>query len=249
MSARDQRVLVIVPALNEESSVGDVVREIAGLGLPACVVDDGSTDATAAVAEAAGATVLRLPVNLGVGGALRCGFRYAVGEGYDVAVQVDADGQHDPATVPQLLAVLRESGADMVVGSRFTGSSPAYDCGRGRRLAMRILARRASWSARRPITDATSGLRAIRRPLLDEFARHYPVEYLGDTVEAMVIAGRRGARIEECPIPMSPRLAGRPSAGLGSSIWYVIRVLLAIELMRRRREDPRAAMPNAEGAP
>jgi glycosyltransferase involved in cell wall biosynthesis len=249
VTAAAPRVLVIVPALNEESSVGDVVRAILALGLPACVVDDGSTDRTSAMAEEAGATVLRLPVNLGVGGALRCGFRFAVREGYDAVVQVDADGQHDPRVVPQLLGVLRESGADMVVGSRFADSSPNYDCGRGRRLAMRVLAWRASWSARRPITDATSGLRAIRRPLLDEFARHYPVEYLGDTVEAMVIAGRRGARIEECPIAMSPRVSGTPSAGLAASAWYVIRVLLVIELMRRRRDDPRVAMPSADGAP
>jgi glycosyltransferase involved in cell wall biosynthesis len=249
VSTSHDGVLVVVPALNEEGSVGTVVDACRTLGLDVCVVDDGSTDRTAQVAEASGAMVLRLPINLGVGGALRCGFRYAVQHGYDVAVQVDADGQHDPAAVPTLLERLRETGADMVVGSRFAAAPDRYLVGRGRRLAMRVLARRASWSVGRPITDATSGLRAIRRPLLDEFARHYPVEYLGDTVEAMVIAGRQRARIEECSITMSQRAAGEASAGVFASIWYVLRVLIAIELMRRRREELPPAMPSAEGAP
>ena len=242
------RVLVVLPALNEADSVGAVLERVREQGLPACVVDDGSTDATAEVARAAGATVLQLPLNLGVGGALRCGFRYAVRSGYDVVVQVDADGQHDPASVQMLLDQMQATGADMVVGSRFALPEDAYSTGRARRLAMRVLAMRASHSARRRITDATSGLRAIRRPLLDEFARNYPVEYLGDTVEAMVIAGRRGAVIEECPVAMTQREAGRSSAGVGASMWYVLRVLLATELMRRRRSR-RAPLPRGTGRP
>jgi glycosyltransferase involved in cell wall biosynthesis len=242
------RVLVILPALNESASVDAVVAHLRELGYDALVVDDGSTDATADVAAAAGATVLRLPINLGVGGALRCGFRYAVRHGYDVVVQVDADGQHDPSTVARLLEHMCETQADMVIGSRFASGIASYEVGSGRRLAMRVLAVRASASARTRITDATSGLRAIRRPLLDEFARSYPAEYLGDTVEALVIAARRGATIVEYPVEMSPRMAGQASAGLLSSAWYTLRLLLAVELMRDRRAAP-TAMPGADAAP
>jgi glycosyltransferase involved in cell wall biosynthesis len=244
-----ERVLVVLPAYNEEETVAGVVGAVRAQGVDALVVDDGSTDGTAAAAEAAGAAVVRLPVNLGVGGALRCGFRYAVRSGYDVALQLDADGQHDPAAVPLLLERLRATGADMVVGSRFVHGAPGYEVHAGRRIAMRVLARRASWSVGAPITDATSGLRAIRQPLLGEFARDYPVEYLGDTVEAIVIAGRRGARIVECPVGVSARTSGRPSAGLLASGWYVTRVLVAIELMRKRRSRRPPALPSADGEP
>jgi glycosyltransferase involved in cell wall biosynthesis len=245
----DATVLVVMPALNEEESVGTVVRAVLELGFDACVVDDGSTDRTADVARSAGATVLSLPLNLGVGAALRCGFRYAVRNHYAIAVQVDADGQHHPAEILRLLERLRETGADMVVGSRFGAGRSTYQISTGRRLAMRVLAKRASHSVRSPITDATSGLRAIRRPLLEEFARNYPAEYLGDTVEAMIIAGRRGARVVECPIEMSPRTTGRASAGLAASAWYVLRVLLAVELMRRRRQRPPSPVPDPVGEP
>lgn len=243
------RVLVVMPALNEETTVGEVVAQAHAAGYPACVVDDGSTDATAERAEAAGATVLRLPMNLGVGGALRCGFRYAISAGYDVVVQVDADGQHDPTTVHALLDHMHSTGADIVIGSRFKNPAEGYRVGLARRLAMRMLAGRVSLSARQRITDATSGLRAIRRPLLVEFAANYPVEYLGDTVEALVLAGRRGAIISECPVGMTRREAGRPSAGALASVWYVLRVLLAIELMKHRRGELPRTLPAGDAHP
>jgi glycosyltransferase involved in cell wall biosynthesis len=237
-------VLVVMPALNEESSVGDVVRAVRELGYDACVIDDGSSDGTSAVAEAAGATVIRMPVNVGVGGALRCGFRYAVRHGYEVAVQVDADGQHHPRDVARLLETMRATEAHMVVGSRFAAVEQTYAASKVRRFAMHLLAKRASHALRGTITDATSGLRAIRRPLLDEFARNYPVEYLGDTVEAMIIAGRRGAKVAECPIGMSPRSAGQASAGTLASVWYVLRVLIAVELMHRRSAQRPGNLPH-----
>ncbi|TML17536.1 MAG: glycosyltransferase family 2 protein, partial [Actinobacteria bacterium] len=112
-------VLVVIPAFNEAQSVGPVVVKVSSLGYPALVVDDGSIDRTAEVAEQAGAVVLRLPVNLGVGGALRCGFRYAVTHGYRIVVQCDADGQHDPAQIARLLDAMYTHGADLVIGSRF----------------------------------------------------------------------------------------------------------------------------------
>jgi glycosyltransferase involved in cell wall biosynthesis len=233
------RVLLIVPALNEQHSVGEVVRAARRLDYDVCVIDDGSSDHTAERAREAGAEVLRLPVNLGVGGALRCGFRWALAHGYDTVVQVDADGQHDPGQVPQLLAALRESGADMVIGSRFLAGSGPYAVRGIRRLAMRLLSARVRRIAGLTVADTSSGFRALRRPLLDRFAADYPVEYLGDTVEALIEASRAGARIVEHPIAMSPRTGGAPSSGTLKSVWYVFRVLIAMELMHKRR--PRAA--------
>lgn len=231
-------VVAVVPAFNEERTVAAVVRGLLDAGIPACVVDDGSSDGTSERARGAGATVLQLPINLGVGGALRCGFRWAVDAGFDVAVQVDADGQHDPAQVRLLLDQLEAQGAQMAVGSRFVEGSGAYAVGRGRRLGMRLLARRAAKATGTHIADATSGFRAIRRPLLDEYAADYPVEYLGDTVEALILAGQASAKVIEVPVGMSARQHGEPSANLLASVWYVLRVLLAIELMHRRTARP-----------
>jgi len=239
-------VLCIVPAFNEEASVGPVVAQLRALGYDVCVVDDGSTDRTAAEAGAAGAQVLRLPRNVGVGGALRCGFRFAVAAGYAVVVQVDGDGQHDPAQVRSLLDELDRTGADMVVGTRFGDAGSSFALSRTRRLAMRLLARRASAAVGVPLTDATSGFRAIRRPLLERFADEYPTEYLGDTVEALVVAGRGGARVRELAVHMSARETGQASAGSLASVWYVVRVLLAIELMPRTARRP-AARPDEHG--
>lgn len=232
------KTLAIVPAFNEEQSVGLVVAGLIAAGIPACVIDDGSSDATAQVARDAGATVLSLPINLGVGGALRCGFRWAVDAGYDVAVQVDADGQHDPAQVQFLLDELERENAAMAVGSRFLEGSGAYEVSRGRRMGMRLLERRAAAATGTRIKDSTSGFRAIRRPLLDHFADEYPVEYLGDTVEALILAGQIHAKVIEVPVGMSERMHGDRSAGTLASIWYVARVMLAIELMHRRRSRP-----------
>lgn len=226
--------LVLIPAFNEEASVCAVIEGVRRLGYPVCVIDDGSIDATASVARAAGATVIRLPVNVGVGGALRCGFRYAVERGFELVVQVDADGQHDPTDIPRLLERMRATDADMVVGSRFLDPAADYATEVPRRLIMRILARHASRAVRCAVTDATSGFRAIRSPLLNKFAADYPVEYLGDTFEALLAAGRSGARVVEQPIQMSPRLYGTSSAGTLASVWYVLRVMVAAQLVPER---------------
>jgi glycosyltransferase involved in cell wall biosynthesis len=242
-----ERVLLVVPALNEERSVGAVVAAARGLGYDVCVVDDGSVDETAARAAEAGASVLRLPVNLGIGGALRCGFRWALDYGYGTVVQVDADGQHDPGQVDVLLDVLRDSGADMVVGSRFATGSGDYPVSLGRRLAMKVLSARVRRVAGVRVLDSSSGFRAIRRPLLDRFAADYPVEYL-DSVEALIQAGRAGATIVEQPITMTARAHGRGSAGTIASLWYVLRVLVAIELQHKRRSVPLRLIPTDRGA-
>lgn len=228
------RPLVLIPALNEEQSVATVVASARGLGYEVCVVDDGSSDRTSERARDAGAHVLRLPVNVGIGGALRCGFRWALRNGYDTVIQVDADEQHDTAEVRPLLDAMRSTGAEMVIGSRFMSGSGDYEVKRARRVAMAALSRRVARITGVRVFDSSSGFRVIRRPLLDRFASDYPVEYL-DSVEALVDAGHTGAKIVEQPVAMSQRTAGEASSGTLTSIWHVVRVLIAMELMHKRR--------------
>jgi glycosyltransferase involved in cell wall biosynthesis len=232
-------VLVVVPAFNEQVTLPRVVERVRAEGYTALVVDDGSTDRTAALAEQAGAIVIRLPVNLGVGGALRCGFRYAVTHGYPVVVQCDADGQHDPAEIVKLLDVMYRDKVDLVVGSRFATDDARYDVGRFRRFVMRRLARMASRRTGVRITDATSGFRAIGGGLLSSFAATYPAEYLGDTLEALARAGRAGFRVQEVPVSMREREAGVSSASVLASSWYLVRVVAAVWLQRYRPTGPR----------
>jgi glycosyltransferase involved in cell wall biosynthesis len=216
--------LAIIPAHDEESTVGEVVRAVAALGLPALVVDDGSTDATTAVAEAAGATVVRLPVNLGVGAALRAGFKYAAARGHHRVIQVDADLQHDPSSIPALLAAA-DAGAHLVIGSRFTGDG--YQVPVPRRLMMRILSRIVSRRVGQGLDDVTSGFRVISEPLLGAFADDYPAEYLGDTVEAIVMAHRLGSTIVQVPVTMSPRAGGRATPSLRAA-GHLARLVVAL---------------------
>ncbi len=221
------RTLVVIPAYNEQATVATVVRGVIASGLDVLVVDDGSADHTSLEAAAAGATVARLPINLGVGGALRCGFRWAVANGYDSVVQCDADGQHDPADLHRLLDAADELDAHLLVGSRFI-TADGFQATWLRRVPMRLLSRIATHSAGVPLTDTTSGFRVIREPLLSEFARAYPVQYLGDTFEVLVQAGRRGYRVREAAVTMHERAGGVPSAGASASMWYLLRSLLAL---------------------
>ncbi len=227
-------VLVIIPTWNEDQTVGDVVDEVRSHGYSALVVDDGSTDRSAEVAERAGAVVLRLPVNLGVGGALRCGFRFAVAGGYTTVVQCDADGQHDPAEIARLLEVMRANDIELVVGSRFANSPDYPHIGFARRWAMRRFARIATRHTGTSITDASSGFRAIGGQLLGSFAASYPSEHLGDTIESLVRAGREGHRVMEVDVRMRPRAAGVSTASSLASVWYLVRVVAALWLARVR---------------
>ncbi len=216
-----------MPAYNEEASVGDVVREVSkklpGIGI--LVVDDGSTDATSRIAQAAGARVATLPFNLGVGGAMRTGFRYALENGYENVVQIDSDGQHDPASVPALLEQL--ASADLVLGARFAGEGD-YKATGPRRWAMIALASILSRTAKSTLTDTTSGYRASGPKAVAIFARLYPAEYLGDTVEALVIASRSGLVIRQIPVSMRPRAGGVPSHNWLRSAAYLGRVAIAL---------------------
>lgn len=218
-----QRVLVVIPAYNEAATVAQVVGQVQSLGLDVLVVDDGSTDATAALARKLGAHVASLSFNLGVGGAMRTGFKFALTRGYDAVVQVDADGQHDPTLVPLLLEGLAD--ADVVIGNRFSGDG--YVMAAHRRWAIRALARLSSSVTSSPLSDSTSGFRAHSRRAISVYAQHYPCEYLGDTVESLVIARKAGLRVAEVGVAMQHRTGGRPSQGTISSMRWVTRVVAA----------------------
>lgn len=230
-----RQTLIVMPAFNEEAAVGDVIREVLAKlpGVSVLVVDDGSSDATTEVARAAGALVATLPYNLGVGGAMRLGFRYALENGFSNVVQVDADGQHDPAGVPGLLDRLDEF--DIVMGARFAGEGD-YEVRGPRAWAMRVLSLVLSRTARTKLTDTTSGFKASGPRAVRLFADHYPAEYLGDTIEALVIAARAGLTIAQVPVAMRPRAAGVPSHNFLKSTTYLARagVALVFAYMRPR---------------
>lgn len=204
------KTLIVLPAFNEAPVIADVITEVyANNPRATClVVDDGSTDRTSSVAKDAGATVATLPYNLGVGGAMRVGFTYALAYGFENVVQVDADGQHDPKDVSRLVQELQH--ADLVLGARFAGSGD-YVVRGPRWWAMQILAKMLSRSANTKLTDTTSGFRASGPKAVRLFAEHYPAEYLGDTVESLVIAARAGLSIRQVPVSMRERAGGAPS--------------------------------------
>ena len=226
--------LVVIPAYNEEASLPGLIAEVRSASPDSriLVVDDGSFDATSAVASASGADVLTLPFNLGVGGALRAGFRYARRQGYQRMVQVDADGQHDASYIPRLVEALEH--ADVVVGARFAGEGD-YAVRGPRRWAMRMLAGVLSRLAHQRLSDVTSGFRAVNRRGIRLFSEHYPSEYLGDTVESLVIAVRTGCTVAEVPVAMRTRSTGRASQTTFRSVLYFSRAVVALGLALCRR--------------
>ena len=223
----DLRRIAIVPALNEEETVGRVIGEIRDFdpGFDVVVVDDGSTDRTAGVAADRGAHVLRLPFNLGIGGAVQTGYRFAFEQGYDIAVQVDGDGQHDPAQLPAILGPVLSGEADLCVGSRFTGQG-AYRSSFTRRVGIKIFARVVSAIVRQKVTDTTSGFRAVNRRGIALFAADYPHDY--PEVEATVMSVKHKLRLKEVPVEMRERGGGASSITALRSVYYMTKVLLAI---------------------
>lgn len=217
----------MLPAFNEEDSVAKVVHEVKQKlpGAGCLVVDDGSSDDTFKRALEAGATVARLPFNLGVGAAMRVGFRYAVESGFSNVVQIDADGQHDPASVPEMLRNLRD--VDIVIAARFAGAGD-YEARGLRRLAMRVLAITLSRVTRASLTDATSGFRASGPRAVALFAENYPAEYLGDTIESLVIASRSNLTVRQVPTVMRRRSTGVPSHNPIRSATYLGRAVIAL---------------------
>jgi glycosyltransferase involved in cell wall biosynthesis len=216
-----------VPAFNEEETIGEVVAEVLDYdaSFEVLVVDDGSADATAECAREAGARVLRLPLNLGIGGAVQAGYMYALERGFDIAVQVDGDGQHDARELGRLLEPVLAGRADLAIGTRFSGPR-AYRAPLARRVGIGMFAAIVSLRVRQRMTDTTSGFRAVNRRGIRLFAADYPHDY--PEVESVVTAARGNLRVCEVPVFMRPRIAGRSSITALRSFYYVVKVLLAL---------------------
>jgi glycosyltransferase involved in cell wall biosynthesis len=232
------RRVAVVPALNEEATIGLVIDEIRRFdpGFDIVVVDDGSTDRTVAVASERGVYVLRLPFNLGIGGAVQTGYRFAFERGFDIAVQIDGDGQHDPSQLPTILEPVLAGEADLCVGSRFAGSN-GYRSSFARRLGIRLFARIVSAVVGQKVTDTTSGFRAVNRKGIALFAADYPHDY--PEVEATVMSVKHRLRLREVPVDMRERGGGESSITAARSIYYMTKVLLAIFVgLFRRYADP-----------
>ncbi len=224
----DNRRIAIVPAYCEERAIGGVVAEIRAFDphLDVVVIDDGSPDGTAAAARAAGAAVVRLPFNLGIGGAVQTGFKYALANGYELAVRLDGDGQHDPTELARILAPVLAGDADIVVGSRFAAGRDGYRPPFARRLGIGMFARVVSLLVRQRVTDTTSGFQALNRRGIALFAADYPHDY--PEVEATVMVVKHRLRLLEVPVRMREREHGRSSITALRSFYDVVKVLLAL---------------------
>jgi glycosyltransferase involved in cell wall biosynthesis len=230
------KILVIVPAYNEEESlpgvISDLRRHVPGAAV--VVVNDGSVDRTPQIARALGVTVLDLPVNLGIGGAVQAGYLYAAKHDYDVAVQFDGDGQHRAEEIEKLLRPLAAGEADLVIGSRFVQPGD-YQAPFFRRIGMCIFSFTLSRILDSPVTDTTSGFRAVNKKAAGFFSRSYPEDY--PEVEALVLAHKQGLRIAEVPVSMRGRTGGQTSITALRSAYYMVKVLLAvfIDLLKKAR--------------
>jgi glycosyltransferase involved in cell wall biosynthesis len=220
---------VIIPAYNEVRSLPDVLREVraAAPGFDLLVVNDGSVDQTSEVARSEGCAVLDLCFNLGIGGAVQAGFKYAVEGGYDLAVQVDGDGQHPADQIEALSRPIVEEGSDMVVGSRYLAPG-RYEGGRLRRLGNAVLSRMCSLLSGQRVTDSTSGFRAYSARALAYLAHRYPADY--PEPESIVLLARQGMRIREVPVKMRERRYGRSSITGVRPLYYMTKVGLALVL-------------------
>ncbi|HVU79685.1 MAG TPA: glycosyltransferase family 2 protein [Gaiellaceae bacterium] len=232
------KCIAIVPAYNERGAIGGVIEEIRAFdpSFDVLVVDDASHDGTADVARSHGAIVVTLPFNLGIGGAVQTGFRYAAQNGYDLAARIDGDGQHDPGELRELVDAVSSGRADICVGSRFAGAD-GYRSSRSRRVGIRILAGTVSMLTHQRVTDTTSGFQVLDRKAIELFAADYPHDY--PEVEAAVMLHKHRLRMMEVPVRMRERAAGRSSIRGFQTVYYMAKVMLAILVgALRRRATP-----------
>jgi len=226
--------LVIIPAYNESESIRDTVNDIVSKapGFDYIVVNDCSTDDTLKILRDEGFNHLNLPVNLGIGGAVQAGYRYARKHGYEIAVQVDGDGQHDPEYLEEMAAKLIESKADMVIGSRFI-EKEGFQSSAIRRVGITFFTGLIKLVTGKTITDPTSGLRMIGRDVICEFADNYPRDY--PEPESVVAILKHHRSVVEIPVKMRSRQGGNSSINMKRSVYYMIKVTLAILIERIRR--------------
>ncbi len=220
-------ILAIIPAYNEAAYIGQVIGQVRQ-HLPLAdilVINDGSTDATPQAARQAGAYVINLPYNLGIGGAVQAGYLFAWEQGYQVVVRLDGDGQHDPAQLAKLLQPLNRGEADVVIGSRYV-AGPGYQASRWRAVGIRLFAGLVSLITGQRFTDTTSGFQAVNRPAAVFLAQHLPTDY--PEIEGLLLLHRAGFRLCEVPVTMRPRQASRSSITALKAVYYVSKVLLAI---------------------
>ena len=220
-------LLIIIPAFNEEGAIAGVVSEVHEFvpGVPVLVLDDCSTDSTAARARAAGAAVLPIPHHLGLGGCVQAGYKLAWELGYDYVIRVDGDGQHDPRDIPHVFERLKSSGCEMVIGSRFVTESGSRT-GVVRSLGIRFFRLVLRPILGKPVHDPTSGFVGVNRLALNVFRSSFPLDY--PEIEALVVLQRRKFRFEEVPCKMRPRRTGRSSITALKSLYYVVHVLLGV---------------------
>lgn len=221
------KILAIVPAYNESATIELVIKEISESvpGIDICVIDDGSIDDTAERARAVGAIVISLPFNMGIGAAVQTGFMYAVQNQYNYAVQVDADGQHDPSYINQMISILKQNNYDVVSGSRFLNKT-GYKSPWLRRLGIKILELINRVFIKQKITDCTSGFRAFNRRALEFLAQYYPEDY--PEPEVLIVLKKNKFRVIEIPVVMRNRLGGKSSIRGFKSLHYMVKVILAI---------------------
>ena len=222
------RTLVIIPAYNEQDNILDTVAAVEKAGYDYVVVNDGSRDSTLRICHDNGLNVLDLPQNLGIGGAVQAGHKYALLNGYDIDVQVDGDGQHDPSYIPKLVSGI-EDGGDLVIGSRFLEKTDGFQSTFMRRIGINWLSSAIRLFSGSRVSDPTSGFRASSRRAIELFSRSYPIDY--PEPESIAYAVRCGCRVSEVPVLMKERQGGVSSIGSLSSIYYMIKVTLAIAIV------------------
>ena len=225
------KVLLIIPAYNEEESLRSLIEEIKAVcpEVDYLVVNDCSSDDTERLLEELGANYITLPCNMGIGGAVQSGYRYAAQNGYDIAIQIDGDGQHDVRFVKDMVKLIEDKQADVVIGSRFIDKE-GFQSSQARRIGIRILSMLIRLMCGAKVKDVTSGFRAVNRRFIELFAENYPDDY--PEPEVIVTAKLYGAVIKELPVVMRERTTGRSSINLKRSIYYMIKVSLAIIICR-----------------
>ena len=226
-----KRVLLVIPAYNEAENIEKIIDEIVE-NYPQydyVIINDGSTDDTEKVCEKRGYHIINLPINLGIGGAVQTGYKYALKYGYDIAVQIDGDGQHDVACVKDVIRPLLRDEADVVIGSRFL-KGEGFQSSVLRRTGIRFLSLLIRLCTGKKIKDVTSGFRAVNRAYISVYTRDYPYDY--PEPEAIITAVMYGGRIQEIPVVMRERKNGTSSISFRKSVYYMIKVTLAILVKR-----------------